>query len=410
MSSAPTPVIPDQRYRRLRIAYTAGLLLVILVFAFIWIDPYLNSASVLTLVGNPQASDLLAHYGTNPIQTYRYSFKGPDGPIPSVLYVPLGVSNPPAMAVLHGVHHLGIEEPRLKNFARALASHGVLVATPEMADLADYHVERQIIDVIGRSVQDLKQRSGAQKVSVLGLSFAGGLALVAATDERYANDIGVVASIGGYDDLARVLRYYATNSIDQPDGTRWTIPAHEYGILVVAYSHPEEFFAPEDTEVARVAIRQQLYENAAEAQRVAAQLSPAGRERMNLLLAHKTEVLSSDLLRALARHESETSFVSPTGKLAHLKSDVFLAHGAGDNVIPPSETEWLAKDVPPDRLKFTLISPVISHVELGGHPTFADQWRLVHFMEEFLHDSAAKARTTQALQPAPSSLQPAPTQ
>ena len=53
------------------------------------------------------------------------------------------------MVVLHGVHHLGIEEPRLMNFARALSTHGILIMTPEMADLADYHVEPTAIDVIG---------------------------------------------------------------------------------------------------------------------------------------------------------------------------------------------------------------------------------------------------------------------
>ncbi len=405
MSSAPSSAIPEKRYRTLRIAYTAGLLLVILVFLFIWINPYLEAASVLTLVGDPKSDGVLAHFGTNSIQTYPYSFQGPSGEVPSKLYVPEGVSNPPAMVVLHGVHHLGIEEPRLKNFARALASHGVLVATPEMADLADYHVEPQSIDVIGLCAQDLKKRTGAQKVSVLGLSFAGGLALVAASDRRYENDISIVASIGGYDDLARVLRYYATNTIEQPDGTRWTVPAHEYGILVVAYSHPEEFFSPQDVAVAREALRQQLYENVVEAKRLAEQLSPPGRQRMELLLAHKTEVLSSDLLQALGRHESETEFVSPTGKMAHIKADVFLAHGAGDNVIPPCETEWLARETPPTRLKAVLISPVISHVELGKRATFTDELRLVNFMEEFLHDSANKARTSHALNPGPKTLQ-----
>lgn len=119
---------------------------------------------------------------------------------------------------------------------------------------------------------------------------------------------------------------------------------------------------------------------------------------MEDLLANKTQVLSADLLDALKKHQAEAAEVSPAGKLSGIKADVFLVHGAGDNVIPPTETEWLARDVPHDRLKFVLISPVISHVEVDGKASFADQWRLVHFMEEFLQDSAVKARTHHALE------------
>lgn len=410
MSSAPIPDEIPEKPRRSRRIYLVILVVVlaVLAVAYFLADPYLNAGSVLLRVGNPRAEGLFAQYGSIPIQISARQIQTSAGPIKTWFYLPVGAKNPPAMVVLHGVHHLGIAEPRLMNFAIALASHGVLVMTPEMKDLADYHVEPQSIDVIGLCAQDLKRRTGADKVSVLGLSFAGGLALVAASDPRYADDIGVVASIGGHDDLARVLRYYATNSIDHPDGSKWTIPAHEYGMLVVAYSHPEEFFPPKDAELARDALRLQLYEKIPEAQAIAARLSPIGRERMELLLAHKTEVLSADLLKGLAKHEAEEKVVSPTGKLSAIKADVFLAHGAGDNVIPPTETEWIGREVPKERLRVALISPVISHVELGSNTTFADQWRLVHFMEEFLQDSADKARTHHPLELPPEHFQ-APT-
>lgn len=403
MSSAPSTVPRPVRSRRL--LFVVGLIPPVLAVAFALLNPFLNAGSVLLRVGDARTSSLLAHYDTNPVQISEHIIPTAVRPVKARFYVPVGVSDPPAMVLLHGVHHLGIEEPRLVNFAIALSSHGVLVTTPEMTDLADYHVEPQAIDVIGLSARDLKQRSGANRVAVLGLSFAGGLALVAAADPRYQDDIAVVASIGGYDSLPRVLRYFATNSIDYPDGRKWTIPAHEYGPLVVIYGHPDEFFSPEDAPLARDAIRQQLYENLPAAQAIAARLSLAGRDRMALLLSHKTDTLSASLLQVLARHEADASAVSPAGKLSNIQSDVFLAHGAGDNVIPPTETEWLAREVPPARLKFVLISPVISHVELGSQATFADEWRLVHFMEEFLQDTAAKARSHHAFVLPPASSQ-----
>jgi hypothetical protein len=177
--------------------------------------------------------------------------------------------------------------------------------------------------------------------------------------------------------------------------------AHEYGILVVAYAHPEDFFSPADVPLASEAIRQQLYENGARAEAIAHRLSPAGRARMELLLAHKDDDLSSDLLASLAKHEETANTVSPAGKLAHLRADVFLAHGSGDTVIPPVELLWLKQEVPTERLKAALISPLISHVELSGKPSFADEWRLVHFMEELLRNCRQHARSHRELAPLP---------
>jgi dienelactone hydrolase len=398
MAMAPAPSAKP----RSRLAFVVVLPTLLLVpSGYLWLNPYLDAASVLLRVSDPKRNDWLTRHDTNPITVRDTKIQTPGGLVRGRLYIPLGVTNPPAMVILHGVHHLGIDEPRLVNFSRALSMHGVLVMTPELADLADYHVEMSSIDVIGTAARDLKARTGANSAAVLGLSFAGGLALVAAAEPRYQADIGVVISIGGHDSLPRVLRFFATNSIQGPNGADVHMQAHEYGILVVVYAHPEDFFSPADVPLAREAIRQQVYENPSQAESLAQGLSPAGHARMEELLAHKDEGLSADLLHSLADHQAEAEAVSPAGKLSQLRADVFLAHGEGDNVIPPTELLWLKRDVPKNKLKAALISPVISHVELGGYPSFADEWRLVHFMKELLRDCRKRARSHHELSPAP---------
>jgi pimeloyl-ACP methyl ester carboxylesterase len=92
------------------------------------------------------------------------------------------------------------------------------------------------------------------------------------------------------------------------------------------------------------------------------------------------------LERADERHADDMAAVSPHGRLATLKTPVFLLHGAGDNIIPSAETEWMAAELPKRSLKAVLISPVLSHLDLdGAKPTTADQLRLVHFFAEVLH-------------------------
>jgi pimeloyl-ACP methyl ester carboxylesterase len=72
--------------------------------------------------------------------------------------------------------------------------------------------------------------------------------------------------------------------------------------------------------------------------------------------------------------------VSPAGHLSTLEAPVFLLHGAADNVIPASETAWLAAEVPPSLLRAVVVTPAVKHVEIQGEPTYEQQWELVRFM------------------------------
>jgi pimeloyl-ACP methyl ester carboxylesterase len=352
------------------------------------IEPHLRAASFLLRFSNPKAGGITVSFANHPFREENGSVQTPHGRLRYRLYVPQGMyyvpqdrRNPGAVVLLHGVHHLGIEDPRLWNLARSLAGAGVLVMTPELEDLADYRVTARTIDVIGDSAVALSAETG-RKVGVMGLSFAGGLALLAAAKPEYAPKIGFVLAIGAHDDMERVARFFAANVITRPDGTEISLAAHEYGVLVLAYSHLEDFFSPRDVPVAREALRQWLWEQP-QAMQTAAALSPAGQHKLDLLLHHR-ELLREALLNEITLHQNEMDAVSPHGQMAALRAPVYLLHGAGDTVIPASETLWLAKDVPQQELKAILISNALVHVNMGEKATWQEQWQLVDFMAQVL--------------------------
>jgi pimeloyl-ACP methyl ester carboxylesterase len=83
--------------------------------------------------------------------------------------------------------------------------------------------------------------------------------------------------------------------------------------------------------------------------------------------------------------------VSPHGHLAELTTPVYLLHGEGDNIIPSAETQWMTAELPIQTLQASLISPVISHLDLNGtQPGILDELRLVHFFALVLR--AAESR------------------
>ena len=342
---------------------------------------HLRSLSLMLRFSNPQAHGVATHFASHPFTEEDGVAQTPHGALRYRLYAPQDVKSPGGIVLLHGVHHLGIEDPRMWNLARALAGAGVLVMTPELQDLADYRVTARTIDVIGDSAVLLSQRMD-RNVGIIGLSFAGGLALLAADRSEFRDKIGYVVAIGAHDDMGRVARFFAANVIARPDGIETPFQAHEYGVLVLAYSHLEDFFSPRDVPIAREALRRWLWEQP-DAMKAAAALSPEGQKTLDLLLHHR-EQMREPLLAEITLHKDEMAAVSPHGHLARLHTSVFLLHGAGDTVIPSSETLWLAKEVPPPELRSALVSPALVHVDMGDQVTWQQQWQLVDFMAQVL--------------------------
>jgi dienelactone hydrolase len=354
---------------------------------------HVRAASLLVRFADPDAQGferLLADAARHPVSVEDFAPAGWTG-ARARLYLPVDVPHPPGMVLVHGVHYLGIDEPRLRRFANTLAASGIAVLTPEVRELCDYRIDPASIDLIGASGRALSDRLGRAQVGVMGLSFAGGLSLIAAAEPRYASSFAFVVAVGAHDDLGRVLRFFVTNRASRPDGDDLRMRAHDYGPVVLVYSHAEDFFAPDDLPAARDTLRLWLHEDFDAARARADALSPEAAAKMKHVLDRDVAALARELDDEVTRLRPAFAAVSPHAHLAGIRVPVFLLHGAGDSVIPSSETEWLAHDTPPDELRAELVSKAIEHVELQGDTRIGEELRLVHFLSEVL-DAADAAR------------------
>jgi len=336
----------------------------------------------------------LARYATYSVAETETTYLTSTGAVPARLYTPVGLQHPPHLMLVHGVHHLGIHDPRIVAFARALSQGGIQVFTPEMPDLTDYKVTPSTIDLIGTAAREFSRTAGAP-VGVLGISFSGSLSLIAAADPRNAHSIAFVVSLGSHDDMQRVARFFVTGETTWPNGTTGYVKPHEYGALVLIYSHPEDFFTARDLPAVRQCLKYLLWEDVENSKRIARTLSPKSRALMDQIYAHNRDSLKTALMAAIAGHASEMQSVSASGKLGSLRIPVLLLHGAADDVIPNTELLWLRRDVPPTCLRGALITPLLSHLDVMGDPSAADKLQLIQFMSTVLQ-LADETRSTQS--------------
>jgi dienelactone hydrolase len=368
-----------------------GAIVVGCAVAWPFAKAHLQAAAVMREVSG-QPVPWVARKLTVAVTTEDVSFpiETAGGPVRARLYLPQGKPNAPAMVIFHGVHHLGIDEPRLMGFAAAMASCGIRVLTPELPGIKDYHVSEDSVKTIAESVKWYAGQTGGS-VGVMGLSFAGGLALVAAADPAYHADFKFVFAVGSQDSMARVANYYLTGQDARPDGSVELLAAHEYGPLVLEYEHLEDFVPVQDLGPVRAVLRAHLYEDKkAEA---AASLGLNEEQKLETLELMDATLPSTraKIAAMTAKHIGEMPGLSPLGRLRKLGTPVYLLHGEADNIIPSAETLWMASELRSEDLQAVLVSPVLSHLDLdGARPGVMDNWRLIHFFALIMRAAKSK--------------------
>ncbi len=386
---APSPPTPAVRPPRPLGRLLALVLLVFTVLIYRPVTHHAAAAQLLVRFSDPSAEAPV-------LSETEVTVSAPRGPVRAKRFAPAGLRDLrglPGVVLVHGVHYKSIDETRIVRFARAVADTGVVVLLPEVSELADYHVDPRSIDTVGASLLELARTTGRTRVGLMGMSFGGGIALLTAADPRFADRVGFVVAVGAHSDLRRILRFFATDTITLPDGSTRAQKAHEYGATVLVYNGVERLFPAPDVDEARLALRAWLQERRDDARVHAARTSPAARAKLERVFAADVAALRPELLAMLDARAADGSEapealgVSPHGHLQGLRAPTYLLHGAGDSVIPASETRWLELDVPPSVLRQAVVSPAIQHVEVHGEPSRAEQWQLVHFMGEVLGET-----------------------
>jgi hypothetical protein len=298
------------------------------------------------------------------------------------------------LVVYPGIHAGGVDEPRLVSFARRLAGNGVRVVTVPLPDLRVYRITTDSTDAIEDSAlwtANDPRLAPAGHVGLVGVSFAGGLALVAAGRPALQHRLSLVVSLGGHADLPRVMTYLCPGQL--PDGT--ARPPHDYGVVVVLLASLRRLVPADQVASVEHAILTFLDASSyadIDPPRSAQLLADTRRQHAALpepSHALMTEVLTRD---AHAVGQRILPFVEELGgdpalspvRSAATRAPVFLLHGRDDNVIPSTETPLAASYLESKgniRVRW-LLTPLISHANLSGDLNLFDVWRLVRFWTE----------------------------
>ena len=297
-----------------------------------------------------------------------------------------------------GVHAAGIDEPRLMGFARDLAAMGHPVLTVELPDLAHYEITTRTTDMIEDATAWMMRRAEFHgrdgRIGVLGISFGGGLAIVAAARPSIRNGVAFVMAVGGHGDLPRTLKYLCTGI--QPDGA--ARPPHDYGLAIVLLGVADHVVPGEQVQPLRQAILSFLEASRLDmvdkekariefdrAKTLETSLAEPSRTYMDYVNKRDVARLGPVLLPYVAELGGDPA-LSPARSPAP-EAPVFLLHGTDDNVVPAIESTLLAQDLRGRGVEVhALLTPLITHAEVDRASSTAALWRLIDFWARLLDE------------------------
>jgi dienelactone hydrolase len=382
------------RWRR-RAAWLIGVPALTLVTAYVGGHDYVRGAAfVVRAAGMHGMARAAADWEARPVTESALTIPSRAGALPARRYLPQGRAAR-VFLLVPGVHASGVDEPRLVGFARDLASMGHPVVTVGPPDLARYSISPQVTDAIEDAALWLSQQPDLApdgRIGMMGISFAGGLSIVAAGRPALDGRVAEVLSLGGHGDLPRTLRYLCTGI--EPDGSRR--PPHDYGVVIILLGVVDRLVPPEQAPALREAVltflegsRLDLVDKARslaefeQAKALEAALPEPSRTLMRYVNERDVVHLGPILLPHIAALGGDPA-LSPAIAPAP-SAPVFLLHGSGDNVIPAAETMALARTLTERGAEaHALVTPLITHAEVDRAATARDAWALVGFWADVL--------------------------
>ena len=255
------------------------------------------------------------------------------------LYVPAGSGRHSAVLFFMGVVPPDRDERRIVALAEGLARSGMVVMIPWLDSQKLNRIASQDIDGLVRAFQHLRglDRVDPERVGMGGICTGASLSLVAAQDERIADDVRFVNFFAGYYDASDLVkavgsrsRFYGQTAAgwDPNKLTMRLFTDH----LIDGVTDPVE----------RQALTRILKEGEAPTDALLASLSNEATAVYRMSKGVPVEEVDELMAQLSPRTIELFRLISPATHIDRLKARVLIMHDSGDRLVPSEESRRLA--------------------------------------------------------------------
>lgn len=282
------------------------------------------------------------------------------------LYRPAARASGVPVILVPGMVEEGKDDSRVAPFAELLARAGFPVVVPDLPSFRTLRVHPDNLAELSAVVDAVTARADLAprgRTGVFGVSYAGGIAVLAALDPGRARKVAFVASAGGYADLDTTLRFLATGRTVLRGRLRHVTP-DPYGQLVFLRTYEEFLTAPGDRELLEAMATRRMRDPAAALGDLAAGLTAQGRLIYDLFEVAPPGEVPGLIARLPGGLRDRMARLSPDRQAFRaLSAHLYLAHARDDGTFPASESVRLAELARPHVPARLVILAALHHVE-----------------------------------------------
>lgn len=260
-----------------------------------------------------------------------------------------------ALLLVPGFTPAGKDDPRVVELARSLTRARFLVMVPQVQGSRELRVRLEDSQTIADALRHLKAsrpEAAERATGAVAISYAVGLAALAALEVAEEAPVDFLVGIGGYYDTPAVVTYATTGRFRLPGGGRWQqgepLDSAKWIFLATNAAVLEH---DADRRLLQALGRRCFDACDPDIEALARELSPEGRALLALVTNRevaRVPALISALPPAAQRQMARLSLA--THDLSPLEGRLILVHGRRDPLVPYSESMALARAVPGSEL------------------------------------------------------------
>jgi pimeloyl-ACP methyl ester carboxylesterase len=308
------------------------------------------------------------------VTRHEVSFEGPNGPMRAWILRPEHRAPTGRLFVIHGLHFLGPEDPRLLRFLSAVAASGVEVFAPFIPTLLSLKLDEAAVAETQAALKAATADPSNGRVGIFTISFGSVLGIRLLADPRFKERTGDLMLFGGYCDWRDALRYSITDRDTRQDVVA-PDPLNQPAVYMNLVDDMER--APADTQPLHEAWT--AYVNATWGDpdmRDIARFEPIARQLSETLSGDERALFLrgcglgsgayEEVERALLRAEGRLAWLAPHQDLARLNCTLHIAHGADDDVVPVRHAAALAAAATACPKVTQSVTGIYGHTEHAG--------------------------------------------
>jgi pimeloyl-ACP methyl ester carboxylesterase len=260
-----------------------------------------------------------------------------------------------------------VDDPRLVNFATALAEIGFSVLTPDYPAVRSLDFDPATIDQIAGIIEYARRQpssSDENPLIVLGLSYMGTLGLKAGLRSGLVPPPECIGVFGGYTDFGDLMRevFY---DVYRADGVE--VPVDPYGRFLVLRSALAYFDAPESErdQIRAIVLAIGRKRSKSEIDSAIQILSPAGRACVEVLREFHPDRSPQKWRSIVTGSRHLIDALSVTESADRLRSRLLILHSVHDHVLPCSGSVALHRRFPSADIVLTTL---FTHVDVRLSP------------------------------------------